>query len=133
MKTLAGLWQPLAILILSILAIHDHMGPIGPTPSPAPVVTDMTSVGRSYGAVLASTYADAWEKAAASVDAGKPMATIQADLQAVWLASRTAAFGEKVEPVLSAMLPAGTEPTPSNRAAVSASYRDFAEGLRGVK
>ena len=132
---------PLAVFIMALVMVVDRLEPgPAPTPLPAPApapspspAPNLTATGHSYGIKLASTYADAWELAADEVDQGKPIASVQADMQAAWKTARTASFADTVEPRLGAILPAGAEPDAATRPAVSKSYRDLAAGLRSIK
>lgn len=118
-------------MVLTIFAVYrlTDTGGHPPTP-PAPSVNPLT-VGKEYAPLIVLTYADAWDVAATAMENGKSVADTEKVLQETWVAGRTRAFHDKVEPILAATLPPGTEPAdPAKRAAIAAEWRDFAKGLR---
>jgi hypothetical protein len=130
MKTLKDAVTPLVMLILTATILYDHFSPRS-APAPAPTV-NATALGRTYGPVLLSTYADAWLAAAKVLDEGKPVAEAQKTLQETWKTVRVKAFTEEVAPVFGLVLPEGTEPaSPEKRAQVVELWRSFAKGLKG--
>src|SRR4051812_9408533 len=128
MKTLKDALMPVAMLLLTATVLYDHFSPRHVAP-PTPTVNG-TALGKTYGPVLLSTYADAWLAAAKVLEEGKPIAEAQKTLQETWKAARVKAFTEDVTPVFSVVLPEGTEPTsPDKRAQVVELWRSFARGL----
>lgn len=125
-------------ILASMIFIYAFVPP-SPSPSPNPnpnppaPVVDTTTIGRSYGATLAHTYADAWDQAAKDVESGTPIPAVQIALQTAWKADRTTAFTKQVAPTFEAIIPEGTEGDTVSRRQWAKAAREFASGLRGVK
>jgi hypothetical protein len=134
MKTMKEILTPASILLLAGVALFDHLAPHllpAPAPAPAPSVEGVV-LGKAYAPVLLSTYGDAWQGAAKTLEAGKTVAEAQETLQGMWKEGRVKAFTDHVASSFSLVLPEGVEPTtPEKRAQVVKLWRDFARGLNG--
>ncbi len=126
-------------LLAFVLLAGSHVPPSpGPTPTPVPVptptpVVDTVSIGHAYGVTLAHTYGDAWLKAADDVDAGKTITEAQTDMQTSWAAARADEGARLVTPILTAIIPQGSEGDTTSRPKWSKAARDLATGLKVVK
>jgi hypothetical protein len=130
MKTLKDAVNPLVMLILTATILYDRFVPRN-VPAPTPTV-NAVALGKTYGPVVLSTYADAWLAAAKTLEEGKTVAEAQKSLQETWKAGRVKAFTTEVAPVFAVVLPEGTEPTSTDkRAQVVELWRSFAKGLKG--
>jgi hypothetical protein len=129
MKTLKEILTPASILILAGVVLFDHLAPYR-VPAPAPVI-DGVVLGKAYAPVLLSTYGDAWQAAAKTLEEGKPVAEAQKTLQETWKDARVKAFKTHVASSFALVLPEGTEPTtPEKRSQVVKLWRTFAQGLK---
>ena len=121
---------PFAVLTLAGVILYEHLTPQG-GPAPSPTVNGV-ALGKAYAPTLASTYADAWDVAAKTLEDGKTVAEAQKALQDAWRDARVKAFRAEVLPGFGVVLPEGTEPTdPAKRAQVAELWRSFAKGLKG--
>lgn len=101
---------------------------------PANVIVDGSSLGKTYARSLVTTYADAWEVAAADIEQGKPVGDAMSNMQTKWKAARIEDFTKGVVPEFAKILPEGAEPKTTEKAhEVAKLWRDFAKGLRGAK
>jgi hypothetical protein len=132
MKTLKETLAPASILILAGVALFDHVAPYW-VPAHAPEHSiDGVALGKAYAPVLLSTYGDAWQAAAKTLEEGKPVAEAQKTLQETWKDARVKAFKDHIASSFALVLPEGTEPTtPEKRAQVVKLWRAFAQGLKG--
>ena len=120
---------PLLVLVVAGVVAYDHLVPHD---GGGETVVNGRLLGRQFAKVIAASFGDAWQTAAATLEAGKPMAEAQASLQTKWQNGRSQAFATQVAPEFSKVLAEGVEPTdPTQRAAVVKLWRDFATGLRG--
>jgi hypothetical protein len=131
MQALKKFLTPVSILILSGVALFDHLGPHrASAPMPASSV-DGVVLGKAYAPALVSTYGDAWMAAAKALEDGKPIAEAQKALQDTWKDARIKAFTSQVAPSFARVLPEGAEPSaPQKRAEVVELWRSFARGLK---
>ncbi len=119
----------LFFLILTLIAVK-----FWPVPSSDPTLIDGVTLGRQYAPILVNTYSLAWDTAADNLAQGKTVSESQKAMQDTWKALRLKAFDLKVTPVLSQVLPEGTEPRDqAHRAQVARLWHDFAKGLRRGK
>lgn len=104
-----------------------------PIPTPAPDVA--TSEFEAAGYSLARTgiipaFADAFAGSADKIAvAGTPMAVVKED-HVARLRAGVAAADAAVAQAFAKVVPEGADPTPEQRAALSAAYREFAAGMR---
>ncbi len=120
---------PLLVLVVAGVVAYDHLMP---HEGGGETVVNGKLLGRQFAKVIAASFGDAWQTAAETLEAGKPMADAQASLQTKWQDGRSRAFAAQVAPVFSKVLAEGVEPTdPTQRAAVVKLWRDFATGLKG--
>ncbi len=110
--------------ILSMVILWPYVAPYIPKPDP------FVSLGKSYRADTATSYAAGWDAGAASLESGKAVAEAMKAHKDAWLKARQAAFAAKVAPSLAKVLPEGTEPDAGQRAATVAAWRGLAKGLR---
>jgi hypothetical protein len=130
MRGLKDYATPIAILILAAVMLFDHCAQTPVVPSGPSVHVDGETLGKAYATDLLATYADGWNAAATTLEKGKTVSEAQKALQDTWKDGRTKAFRARVEPVLSQMLPEGTEPADTaKRAQVAQLWRAFAKGL----
>jgi hypothetical protein len=137
-KGLLSLYKNLAAVALpALVGFHFYTSApsdnVVPHPSPQPA-SSVVAAGHSYAVRgLCGTYADALDQAGKDVAAGKPMAAAIAGLQSSWQIARQDAGEAALNPILSAIIPAGSEGDPASRARWAAAAHDLATGMRGVK
>ncbi len=118
----------LAVAALTLATLNAAGG--RPTRPPSETA-ELKALGKSYASVLATTYAAAWRAAAETLENGGTVAQAQKVLQDEWTERRVRAFKAEVAPVLSRILPEGTEPADAAaRARVVTAWRAFAAGLK---
>lgn len=109
--------------------------PIGVALANPPGPLDSLNVwGQFYTRQLGRAYATAFNRAASAIEAGKSMEEAMAAFEVDWKNARTYAFqiqGLKVR--LNALWPEGQPLTPDGRKKVAAGFREFANGLKGIK
>ena len=129
MRILRAMAAPVFILLLSTVLLYDRLK------SDVLAETDPTSnavaLGKSYGPVLLTTYADGWIAAAKALENGKTVAEAQDVLQSTWKEERIKAFRARIQPQMGLLLSEGTEPASlDQRSQVSKFWRNFATGLK---
>ena len=105
-----------------------------PNPNPGPVppgpFSTWTQSGREYRADLATAAASALEDAAKAIRAGKPIAEAKETSVNGFRSRSQVAFDARFRDQLKAVLPEGTEPSESQRQALSGAFEGIAAGLR---
>ena len=129
MRILRALAAPVFIVLLSTILLYDRLKT--DFVAEADPSAGASVLGKSYGPVLLTTYADGWIAAANALEQGKSVAEAQEILQSTWKAERIKAFRARVQPQMGAVLSEGTEPaSPAQRALVVRFWRNFAAGLK---
>ena len=129
MRILRAMAAPVFVLLLSTVLLYDRLKT--DVVAQADPSAGVVALGKSYGPVLLTAYADGWIAAANALEQGKTVAEAQDLLQSTWKQERIKAFRARVQPQMELVLAEGTEPASSaQRSQVAKFWRNFAAGLK---
>lgn len=110
----------------------------GPNPGPAPAPTPSNAgekLGQDYVPVLAESNAASWDAYAKALESGAKMSDAQKVFRTQWadVTARKTWLENNLTPIVTQILPVGSEPTPEQRKALVDLARSIAKGERGAK
>lgn len=132
-------WGPtllmLAFMVGTVYYVRYYVVPSVPTPAP---VIDVAEEGERYGVDQLENYAKAMRSIQARIHDGEPIAKAAESGNKELTELNRADFTKRFQPVLSTILPEGSDPTPDQRSKVERFYGQLADGVerlakKGVK